>query len=85
MDGIFISVARDTKDLDHLREVLSAGKTFVFFDRKKDLKGVGSVIVDDTMGGYLTTIHLINRGSQKIAHLHEDLTYKFIEINTLVI
>lgn len=73
VDGIFISVARDTKDIDHLKEVLRTGKTLVFFDRKKDLKGVGSVIVDDTMGGYLATKHLINRGCQRIAHFHGDL------------
>jgi len=45
----------------------------VFFDRKKDVKGLSSVVIDDFKGGYLATKHLIEQGCKKIAHFSGDL------------
>lgn len=41
----------------------------IFFDRKKSLDGVSSIIIDDFKGGYEATQHLIDQGKKRIAHL----------------
>ncbi len=73
VDGIFMSVAKTTQDTSHIRKALVENTPLVFFDRKKEVKGLSSVVIDDFKGGYLATEHLINQGCKKIAHFSGDL------------
>ena len=45
----------------------------MFFDRKIDVPGVSSVVLDDYKAGYIATEHLIKEGCSKIAHLSGDI------------
>ncbi|WP_442846394.1 LacI family DNA-binding transcriptional regulator [Leeuwenhoekiella sp. H156] len=72
IDGIFISVSKETEDIKHILEVKEAGVPLIFFDRKKDIEGVSSVTINDYQGAYEATEHLIQQGYTKIAHLGGD-------------
>ncbi|MDN3594892.1 LacI family DNA-binding transcriptional regulator [Zunongwangia endophytica] len=73
VDGIFMSVAKTTQDTSHIKKTIAENTPLIFFDRKKDVEGLSSVVIDDFKGGYLATEHLINQGCKKIAHFSGDL------------
>ena len=83
VDGVLISVSKETHDNAHLEAMMNKGLPIVFFDRiVKDLN-CSSVTVDDFMGGYQATEHLIRQGFKKIVHLagpaNLDMTDKRLE------
>lgn len=69
VDGILASMAKDTTDFSHFREVRKEKIPLVFFDRTNDELGVPSVVIDDHKGGFLATEHLIKEGYKRIAHI----------------
>jgi len=72
VDGIFMSVSKTTEDIKHIENAKS--KTpIIFFDRKKDISGISTVVIDDYKAGYLATEHLIEQGCRKVCHLLGDL------------
>ncbi len=73
VDGIFMSISKSTTETDHLKKVLKEGKSLIFFDRKLDIPGVSSVVIDDFKAGYLATEQLIAQGCKRIAHFSGDL------------
>jgi len=70
IDGILMSISKETKKLDHIRNIQEIGLPLVFFDRIAEEIDTDKVIVDDFGGGYLATEHLINIGCKRIAHLY---------------
>ena len=69
VDGILISVARDTKNFDHFTSLIQRNMPLVFFDRVVEGVNASKVIVDDEQGAYEATQHLIEQGYKRIAHL----------------
>jgi len=73
IDGILMSISKETKKLDHIKNIQEIGLPLVFFDRIAEEIDTDKVIVDDFGGGYLATEHLINIGCKRIAHLYGPL------------
>ena len=73
IDGIFMSVSKTTQTTEHIKKIQEEGTPLVFFDRKIDVPGVSSVVLDDYKAGYIATEHLIKEGCSKIAHLSGDI------------
>lgn len=73
IDGIFISVSKNTVKTDHIEKALAENIPLVFFDRRKNVPGFSSVIIDDFQAGYIATKQLIEQGCKKIAYLSGDL------------
>lgn len=69
VDGILISIAKDTIDYSHFSELKERGTPILFFDRIADDLGVSSVVIDDYKGAFLATEHLIEQGYKRIAHI----------------
>jgi LacI family transcriptional regulator len=69
VDGILISIAKDTIDYSHLKEIKTRGIPIVFFDRANDDLGIDSVVIDDYKGAFQATEHLISQGYKRIAHI----------------
>ena len=69
VDGILVSIAKDTIDYSHFREIRTRGIPIVFFDRANDDLGIDSVVIDDYKGAFLATEHLIRQGYKRIAHI----------------
>jgi LacI family transcriptional regulator len=69
VDGILVSLAKDTTDYSHFQEIKERGVPLVFFDRTADDLGIDSVVIDDHKGAFTATEHLIRQGYTRIGHI----------------
>ena len=69
VDGILVSVSKETNDFDHFRKIQDTGIPLVFFDRICDEIDTDRVIVDDEVGAYEAVAHLMKIGCKNIVHL----------------
>lgn len=69
VDGMLMSISRETTTFDHIESILSKGVPIVFFDRVYNNAQLSKVIVDDFEGAKEATLHLIEQGCKRIAHL----------------
>lgn len=69
VDGLLVSLAYDTKNMDHFDILLKKDIPIVFFDRVADCHDCMSIIIDNYKAGYETTSHLIEQGCRRIFHL----------------
>ncbi|GAB2556834.1 LacI family DNA-binding transcriptional regulator [Spirosoma aerophilum] len=69
VDGVLISMTRETKNFDHFEVFKRKGIPMVFFNRVCHEIEVPKVVVDDYEGAFKATEHLILSGKQRIAHL----------------
>lgn len=70
VDGILISTS--SSETHVFERILKKEVPLIFFDRKKTMKNVSSVTINDYEGGYKATQHLIDSGCKKIAHFSGD-------------
>lgn len=68
VDGIIVSFAKNTETFDHFRKVHDKGIPLVLFDRSFPGLDISRVVIDDYMGAYQATEHLIQQGCSRIAH-----------------
>lgn len=68
LDGLIISMSKETTDFSHFEKLEQYGIPMVFFDRVPELL-VNKVIFDDYQGAYDAVNHLIEQGCRNIAHL----------------
>lgn len=73
VDGLMVSLAYDTKSLDHFNRLLNKNIPVVFFDRVSECNGCMNVVIDNYKAGYEATTHLIEQGCQRIVHLGGNL------------
>jgi DNA-binding LacI/PurR family transcriptional regulator len=69
VDGVIISLSRETSDVDHLQRLLERGIPIVFFDRHSDQIEASKVIVDNREAARNGVCHLIDNNYKKIAYL----------------
>lgn len=69
VDGLLISLSRETSDYSHLASYFDRGIPLVFFDRVCEAISTSKVTVDDHDGAFKATEHLIQQGCRRIAHL----------------
>ncbi|MBV9960941.1 MAG: LacI family DNA-binding transcriptional regulator [Parafilimonas sp.] len=68
VDGILVSVAKNTADFAYYEELKTKKIPIVFFDRAEDSAGISSVVIDDYKGAFIATEHLIKNDYKRIAH-----------------
>jgi LacI family transcriptional regulator len=68
VDGIVLSVAKETLDVTHLKALRERGIPIVLFDRVVYDIDASTVTVNDYQGAYKATEHLIQQGCRRIAH-----------------
>lgn len=73
VDGIIVSLAMDTQNIDHFDPVFEREIPLVFFDRVIPDAKCTKVVIDNFQGGYDATRHLISQGCKRIAHITADL------------
>jgi DNA-binding LacI/PurR family transcriptional regulator len=69
VEGILISLSKETRNYDHLQNALDLGIPVVMFDRVCKEIETDKVTVDDYQGAYHAVNHLIRIGCRRIAHL----------------
>jgi len=68
VDGILVSISKETHTFDHLINLQEGGIPLVFFDRITPEIDADQVIIDDLEASYKATRHLIETGRKRIAH-----------------
>jgi len=69
VDGVLASISKETTNLDHYRKIKARGVPLILFDRASDDLDVPTVTINDYMGAYKATSHLIEQGCRNIAHI----------------
>lgn len=68
VDGILVSISKETVDFSHLRMLQEGKIPLVFFDRIVPEIVADQVIIDDEEAAFKATSHLIQKGRKRIAH-----------------
>jgi LacI family transcriptional regulator, galactose operon repressor len=69
VDGVLMSVSRETSHSDHISDLISNGIPLVFFDRVCEEVATAKITTNDLESGYKATKHLLQQGCDKIAFL----------------
>jgi LacI family transcriptional regulator len=69
VDGLLVSLAYDTDNIDHFKDFLKKGIPLIFFDRVFNHKQCTGIIIDNVKAGLDATNHLIEQGCRKIVHI----------------
>lgn len=72
IDGLLISPACETPNVDHLKKIINTGLPVVLFDRFSEDLDVPKVSIDNMEASFKATEHLIKNGYNKIALLHSN-------------
>lgn len=75
VDGLLISLSRETNKFDHLYELYNREINFVLFDRVHEEIPVSKVTFNDVGGAYQVTHHLLEGNNRRIVYVSgpEDL------------
>ncbi|MDX2305660.1 MAG: LacI family DNA-binding transcriptional regulator [Microscillaceae bacterium] len=69
VDGLFVSISRETYDYEHFREIEKRGIPLIFFDRICPDIDTDQVVIEDFEGSLQAVEHLIQIGCRNIVHL----------------
>lgn len=68
VDGILVSVSKETKDFSHFTNLTESNIPVVYFDRLPENLDADCVLIDDLYASFMATEHLIKQGCKRIAH-----------------
>jgi LacI family transcriptional regulator len=69
VDGLLVSLAYDTINIDHFQRFLKRNIPIIFFDRVHERDDCVSIVIDNYKNGYEITKHLIEQGCRNIVHI----------------
>lgn len=73
VDGLLVSLASDTENLDHFNTFFKKGIPLILFDRVITQKHCTNIVIDNQKAGYEATNHLIKQGCKRIMHVSGSL------------
>lgn len=82
VDGILVSLSKNTKSVDHLINIHQKKRPVVLFNRAGNSESVPRVVIDDYTGALNACRHLIKTGSLRIAHISGPKTLPLSENRT---
>ncbi|MFC7000029.1 LacI family DNA-binding transcriptional regulator [Rufibacter roseus] len=74
IEGLIVSPTLYTTDFSHFDIFNKSKIPLVFYDRVPKTHSAHKIVGDDYQGGYLSTKHLIEQGSRRIAHISGPLS-----------
>jgi LacI family transcriptional regulator len=69
VDGLLVSLAYDTKDLNHFENFHQKNIPVIFFDRVMDQEHYTNIVIENKKAAYQATTHLIEQGCKRIVHI----------------
>ncbi|MEO7394436.1 MAG: LacI family DNA-binding transcriptional regulator [Chitinophagaceae bacterium] len=69
VDGVLMSVSRETIQNEHINDLISNGVPLIFFDRVCEDVETARITTDDFESAYTATKHLVQQGCSKIAFM----------------
>ncbi len=79
VDGLIVSIGMQTQKYEHLKLFTDRNIPLVFFDRVVDEIDAHKIVVDDFGSAYRATVHLIEKGRTRIAHIGGPLNMKIYQ------
>jgi LacI family transcriptional regulator len=73
VDGLLVSLAYETEDIEHFEVFIRKGIPVLFFDRVVAHNQCTSIVIDNQKAGYELTSHLIEQGCRRIMHVTGNL------------
>ncbi len=73
VDGLLVSLAHDTENINHFEPFFKKGIPVLFYDRVAEHKQSTSIIIDNVQAAYKATAHLIEQGCKRIVHISGNL------------
>ena len=68
VDGMIISLSKESKNVDYLKDLVAKGFPLVLFNRVSDELNTSKVIIDDYKCAFFATEHFIYQGYKNIFH-----------------
>lgn len=69
VDGLLVSLAYDTENIDHFEPFFKKKIPLIFFDRVAEHEDCTNILIDNRKAAYEATTHLIRQGCKKIVHI----------------
>jgi len=69
VDGVLVSLAYDTSNIDHFEAFINRGIPVIFFDRVQEHQQCPNIYIDNFKAAYNVTSHLIEQGCSRIMHI----------------
>lgn len=73
VDGLLVSLAFDTQDIDHFEALLRKKIPVIFFDRVIEHPRCTNIIIDNARAGYDAVNHLLEQGCKRIVYIGGNL------------
>lgn len=73
IDGLLVSLAFDTDNIDHFKPFIERNIPLLFFDRVYEDRNCVGVVIDNVSAAYKVTAHLISQGRKNILHVTGNL------------
>jgi LacI family transcriptional regulator len=74
VDGLLVSLAFDTENIEHFNAMLKKEIPIIFFDRVAEHTKCTSIIIDNTKAGYDATAHLLDQGCRRLVYIGGSLS-----------
>ncbi len=69
VDGLLVSLAYDTENIDHFEPFFKKNIPLIFFDRVAEHINCTNILIDNRKAAFEATTHLIEQGCKKIVHI----------------
>jgi LacI family transcriptional regulator len=73
VDGLLVSLAYDTENIDHFEALLKKKIPVIFFDRVVEHPRCTNIIIDNAKAGYDAVHHLLEQGCKRIVYIGGNL------------
>ena len=73
VDGLLVSLAYDTENIDHFEALLKKKIPVIFFDRVVEHPRCTNIIIDNAKAGYDAVHHLLEQGCKRIIYIGGNL------------
>lgn len=73
VDGLLVSLAYNTQNIDHFEVLLRKKIPVIFFDRVVEHPRCTNIVIDNTRAGYDIVHHLVEQGCKRIVYLGGNL------------
>ncbi|WP_373496565.1 LacI family DNA-binding transcriptional regulator [Aquiflexum sp.] len=69
VDGLLVSLASGTENIDHYTPFLKKGIPLLFYDRIAENSGCTGIVIDNIQAAQKATDHLLEQGCKRIVHV----------------
>lgn len=73
VDGLLVSLAYNTENIDHFKPFIKKGIPMLFYDRVYEHEKITGIVIDNIQSAYKATKHLIDQGCRDIVHITGNL------------